>query len=1044
MLVGLSAAIALGCADGVDTASAVHGSVTGVGDGKANTIQVTPSSASVLRGASTSLKCLALDSRGVVVSSTQTWSIADPGVAAVDATGSIIGQRGGTTMASCMVEGKAASSVITVIESPVSFLEMTPGADALVVGTSAQLTGTPLDSTDAALAGYPVQWTTPDTSVAYVSASGMVVARGEGTANVIATSGGQTSFAKISVSKLAPSPVSNVSIDLSTSTLAVGQVVHTSATTTDSTGRVLTGRGIVWTSSNSSVFTVVTTGPNNVKVTGRTAGSARLIATSEGKSTSMPLTVGTAPVQTVTVSLASPSLLPGQTTQAAATLTDAVGNVLTGRAVTWSSLDPTIASVSAAGVVTAVGTGSVIIRATSEGKTGDATLTIGVDPVASVTVSVGSVSLTAGQTTQASAVARDAIGNVLNGRTVAWSSLNTNIATVSISGVVTAVAAGTATIRATVESQTGDAPVTVAAPQQDPPSQQPTSPAPPPAPTTASVVVTLDSLSMVVGHASQAHAVAKDAQGNVLSGKSVTWSSLNPSIASVASSGVVTAKAAGPASIQATIDNINGSAALVVNAPPPPTTASVVVTLDSASLLVGHTSQAHAVAKDAQGNVLSAKTATWTASNPTVASVSSSGLVTAQAAGTVSIQATIDGVNGSASLTVNASPPPPATTASVAVTLDSASMVVGHTTQAHAVAKDSKGNVISGKTATWTSGSTTVASVATAGVVTAKGAGTSSIQATIDGINGAASLTVAAAPAPPPSQTGLPAEPFFDASTGTMIYATNFDNYTYAMLHPTCGSATPAQQIIDHAWYYCSTFTTNGQPGYDAGVVMVPGHSGQAVQFHYDGVLQESHGIELTGGTNTGSATSIIQHWGRLVADPGAPPITDTVVAAKIKWIELWHNDPGNNRIQFNLVDHVGGCPWYGPAYVDWGVYDMGATQCNGQQAVHPSIGDVANGQWHRFTYLTKPNSCAGCRDGRALMWIDGQLVIRIEQSAVDVVVGSPNSPRTKGQPWCQQGDVDALAVGYGIQSPEWGGPLTNGNIPFTIAIDDLQWWTLK
>ena len=133
-----------------------------------------------------------------------------------------------------------------------------------------------------------------------------------------------------------------------------------------------------------------------------------------------------------------------------------------------------------------------------------------------------------------------------------------------------------------------------------------------------------------------------------------------------------------------------------------------------------------------------------------------------------------------------------------------------------------------------------------------------------------------------------------------MIYATNFDNYTYAMLHPTCGSATPAQQIIDHAWYYCSTFTTNGQPGYDAGVVMVPGHSGQAVQFHYDGVLQESHGIELTGGTNTGSATSIIQHWGRLVADPGEPPITDVVVAAKIKWIELWHNDPGNNRIQFN------------------------------------------------------------------------------------------------------------------------------------------------
>ncbi len=953
MLVGLSAAIALGCADGVDTASAVHGSVTGVGDGKANTIQVTPSSASVLRGASTSLKCLALDSRGVVVSSTQTWSIADPGVAAVDATGSIIGQRGGTTMASCMVEGKAASSVITVIESPVSFLELAPGADALVVGSSAQLTGTPLDSTDAALAGYPVQWTTPDTSVAYVSASGMVVARGEGTANVIATSGGQTSFAKISVSKLAPSPVSNVSIDLSTPTLAVGQVVHTSATTTDSTGRVLTGRSILWTSSDNSVFTVVTTGPSNVKVTGRTAGSARLIATSEGKSTSMPLTVGTAPVQTVTVSLASPSLLPGQTTQATATLTDAVGNVLTGRAVTWSSLDPTIASVSATGVVTAVGTGSVIIRATSEGKTGDATLTIGVDPVASVTVSVGSVSLSAGQTTQASAVARDAIGNVLNGRTVAWSSLNTNIATVSISGAVTAVAAGTATIRATVESQTGDAPVTVAAPQQDPPSQQPTSPAPPPAPTTASVVVTLDSLSMVVGHASQAHALAKDAQGNLLSGKSATWSSLNPSIATVSSSGVVTAKAAGPASIQATIDNINGSAALVVNAPPAPTTASVVVTLDSASLLVGHTSQAYAVAKD------------------------------------------------------------------------------------------SKGNVLSGKTATWTAGTTTVASVTSAGVVTAKTAGTSSIQATIDGINGSGSLAVTNPPAPPPPpQTGLPAEPVFDGTQNTMIYQTDFESYTNAQLNPAAGKAQ-GPSFLNKAYVYGPPNPTGPGSGTNTTTTLVPGHTGKAVQFQYTGTSQESPGIIYYGSAGSGSnatpnnTTSIVQHWAK-VTSLGAP--IDATTRFRIKWLLLWHFDPTGSRIQFNTETGQGGCGfnnWVGTS-TKWEVYEGGTyTGCNALQPVGPYFPSVADGQWHRFTYLVKPNSCAppACRDARALMWIDGVLVMRIEQSAVGVVANG------SGQPWCIQADVDGMIVNYGIGAPEFGGPLTDGTTPIAIAIDDFKWW---
>src|SRR5262249_5708015 len=208
----------------------------------------------------------------------------------------------------------------------------------------------------------------------------------------------------------------------------------------------------------------------------------------------MTLTVGTAAVQTVTVSLGSASLIPGQTTQASAVVTDALGNVLTGRTVTWSSLDPTIASVSATGVVTAVATGSVIIRATSEGKTGDATETVGVDPVASVTATFATASLNPGQTTQATAVARDASGNVLNGRQVAWSSLNTSVATVSISGVVTAVSAGTATIRATIESQTGDATLTVTVAVQTPPP----SPPPPAAPTTASVAVTLDSSSMVV------------------------------------------------------------------------------------------------------------------------------------------------------------------------------------------------------------------------------------------------------------------------------------------------------------------------------------------------------------------------------------------------------------------------------------------------------------------------------------------------------------------------------------------------------------------
>lgn len=86
------------------------------------------------------------------------------------------------------------------------------------------------------------------------------------------------------------------------------------------------------------------------------------------------------PVSTLTVVLNSNSLNVGQTTQAVATLRDSVGNVLSGRSIAWSSGSPAVATVNSSGLVTAKSAGSVVINATSEGKTGSATLTISPSP----------------------------------------------------------------------------------------------------------------------------------------------------------------------------------------------------------------------------------------------------------------------------------------------------------------------------------------------------------------------------------------------------------------------------------------------------------------------------------------------------------------------------------------------------------------------------------------------------------------------------------------------------------------------------------------
>ena len=636
-LLGFSLAVALGCGDGAGSDASVHGAVTGVGDGRASTIQISPSAATLEEGSIAPFSCVALDSRGVVVSTTHSWTTSDPSIATVGANGAVAAQHAGNVVASCTVDGKTATATITVVPSPVAFLEVTPGAGIVVVGKSMQLVGTPLDSNGAVVAGHQVQWTTPDSSIATVSTSGAVVGHVEGTANVIAISGGKAAFAKINVSKQPPAPVGSISIRLDDATLNVGQLAHASATTTDINGQVVTGRSITWSVDNSSVISAVSTSGDKANVTGRGTGVAVLTATSEGKSASVSVSVAMAPVQTVVVNLAATTILPGQTTQATATLTDALGNVLTGRTVTWSSIDPSIATVSPVGVITGVSTGAVIIRATSEGQAGDGTETVGVAPVATVTVSLGTSTLTPGQSTQATAVARDASGNVLTGRSVSWLSLNTSIATVSTSGVVTAVAAGSASIQATVETKTGVATASVSS----------TVPV-------ATVAVTLGTSSLAAGQTTQATAVARDGSGNVLTGRVVSWTALNPSIATVSASGMVTAVAAGSATIRATVETKVGDASVTVTTPVVATTATVVATVDSTTLAPGHTSQGHAIAKDAQGNVLTGKTSSWSSKNTAIATVDpTTGVVTGVSAGSVVIQATVDGVNGQASLNVS-------------------------------------------------------------------------------------------------------------------------------------------------------------------------------------------------------------------------------------------------------------------------------------------------------------------------------------------------------------------------------------------------------
>ena len=144
-------------------------------------------------------------------------------------------------------------------------------------------------------------------------------------------------------------------------------------------------------------------------------------------------------------------------------------------------------------------------------------------------------------------------------------------------------------------------------------------------------------------------AVPRDARGRELTGRAVTWSSSNSARATVSNDGIVTGVSAGPVTIRARVEGVEGQASLTV-APVP--VASVVVSPSNASIEVGSARQLTLTATDASGNVLAGRPATWRSSNVSVATVSSTGRVTAREVGLASITATVEGRNAGAQVTV--------------------------------------------------------------------------------------------------------------------------------------------------------------------------------------------------------------------------------------------------------------------------------------------------------------------------------------------------------------------------------------------------------
>ena len=168
--------------------------------------------------------------------------------------------------------------------------------------------------------------------------------------------------------------VASVTVSLEQLNLGVGETQQLTATPRDQSGAPLAGRSIAWASSEETVASVSSTG----LVTAIGEGSATITASSGGKSGSASVAVIFVPVASVLVLPGELTLLAGQSQALTATPIGESGNPLTGRSIAWTITEPSVANVSASGVVTAVGPGTATVVATSEGKSGNALLTVSV------------------------------------------------------------------------------------------------------------------------------------------------------------------------------------------------------------------------------------------------------------------------------------------------------------------------------------------------------------------------------------------------------------------------------------------------------------------------------------------------------------------------------------------------------------------------------------------------------------------------------------------------------------------------------------------
>ena len=370
------------------------------------------------------------------------WTSSNTSVATVDQSGKITAVGIGNAVITASIDGASSNCSVSVSKSDISetILVLNKTNIVLNIGSNQIITPTVSPSN----LSKDIKWTSSNTNIATVDQSGKVTAVAEGNVVINASVADVKANCVVTVTKTI-TPVKSVSVSSNSIALNVGTSKVITATVSPSNAN---NKDVKWTSSNTSVATVDQSG----KITAVGVGTATVTVTSvDGNKTAkvtVTVTKTVTHVKSVSVSSNSIALNVGTSKVITATVSPSNAN---NKDVKWTSSNTSIATVDQSGKITAVGVGTATVTVTSVDGNKTATVTVNSTPIIPTKLVLSSSKSEINVGEKLTLTSTISPSNVTD-RSITYKSSNTSIATVSKTGVVTAIAKGTVTITGTTNS----------------------------------------------------------------------------------------------------------------------------------------------------------------------------------------------------------------------------------------------------------------------------------------------------------------------------------------------------------------------------------------------------------------------------------------------------------------------------------------------------------------------------------------------------------------------------------------------------------------